>query len=170
MSALLQAFAVGFVDPILLPAHALTLVALGLFAGQQPTRAFTLMIFAAALAGGLIAIALAVGPTPARTVLLADAALLGALVATGWEPPKPLGWLLAGLAGAALALDSPPQATTIAEGNAALIGTALGACAAVLVIAVCAGHAKQRWQHLGLRILGSWIAASAILVLAVLLK
>lgn len=115
-------------------------------------------------------IALAVGPTPARTVLLADAALLGVLVATAWTPPQPVGWLLAGVAGAAVALDSPPQAITIAEGHATLIGAAFGACTVLLTVTVCTGLTGYGWRQVGMRILGSWIAASAILVLATLLK
>jgi len=72
--------------------------------------------------------------------------------------------------GTALALDSPPQAVTIADAYATLAGTALGACAMLFVVATIAAHANADWQRLGVRILGSWIAASAILVLAVWLK
>jgi urease accessory protein len=103
-------------------------------------------------------------------VLLAAAAIVGVLVAAAWVPPRPVGWLLAAFAGVALALDSPPQALTIAQGNATLVGTALGACAALIAVSLVAGCASRPWQQLGVRILGSWIAASAILVLAVLLK
>ncbi len=170
MSGLLQAFGEGLLNPILLPAHALALLALGLFIARQAGHGLTLLIFAVALLGGLIAITLAVGPTLARTVLLADAAVIGLLVATAWDPPRPICWLVAGIAGATIALDSPPQATTIAEGNATLVGTALGACVALFAVGVGAGYAKRPWQQLGMRIFGSWIAASGILVLAVLLK
>jgi urease accessory protein len=170
MRGILQAFAEGFLNPMLLPEHALALVALGLFVGRQPSRGVTLLVFAAALAFGLMAIALAVGQTPARNVLLADAALIGVLVAAAWAPPQPIAWLLAAIAAAALALDSPPQATTLAQANATLIGIALGACAVLIAVVVCAGRAKEWWQQVGVRILGSWIAASAILVLAVLLR
>lgn len=170
MSGLPRAFADGFVNPLLLPAHALTLLALGLFVGQQRTRLLMLVIFAVALAGGLLAIALAVGPTLARSVMLADAVLLGILVAVAWAPPRPLAWLAAAVAGAAVALDSPPQAITIEQGHATLVGTAVGACALLCAVAAVAAHATHGWQWLGLRILGSWIAASAILVLAVMLR
>jgi len=169
MNTLLSAFAEGLLSPILVPAHALTLCGLGLFIGQQTNRALAVSSFAAGLAGGLTAIALAVGPTPSRIVLLADAALIGGLVASAWAPPKPVGWLLAVIAGTALALDSPPQAATIAQGNATLLGTALGACALLLVVSAGATLATRRWQQLAVRIVGSWIAASAILVLAVML-
>ena len=95
--------------------------------------------------------------------------VFGVMLATAWAP-KLLAWLLAAIAGAALALDSPPQAVTIAAAYATLAGTALGACAMLLVIATVAGHATAHWQRHGLRILGSWIAASAMLVLAVQLR
>jgi hypothetical protein len=170
MTGLLQAFGEGFLNPLLVPAHALALAALGLFAGQQNRRAVLLLVFAAALVAGLVAIALAVGQTAARMVLLADAALLGILVAAAWAPLRPIGWLMAAIAGAALGLDSPPQAITIAEGNATLAGTALGACAMLFAVAGAASYAERGWQRLGVRILGSWIAASAILVLAVLIR
>jgi urease accessory protein len=170
MSGLSQAFAEGLLNPVVVPAHALALVALGLFIGRQVGRGVTLLIFAAALIGGLIALTFAIEPTAARIVLLAAAAIVGVLVAAAWVLPRPVSWLMAAIAGVALALDSPPQALTIAQGNATLVGTALGAVAALLAVSVVAGCASRPWQQLGVRILGSWIAASAILVLAVLLK
>ena len=170
MSGLLNAFAEGLLNPILVPAHTLALVALGLFIGRQPSPGIAVLSFTAAIAGGLTAIALAAGPTPSRLVLLADAALIGGLVASAWKPPKPGGSVLAAIAGAALALDSPPQAATIAQGSATLVGTGLGACALLLAISAAAALATRGWQQLGVRIVGSWIAASAILVLAVMLR
>jgi hypothetical protein len=56
---------------------------------------------------------------------------------------------------------------TLSEAYATIAGTALGACAMPVVVAAVAGHANAHWQRVGVRILGSWIAASAILVLAV---
>jgi urease accessory protein len=159
-------FAGGLLHPILVPAHALSLAALGLFIGQQREHRVPLAVFAVALAAGLIAIAFAVGATPAENILLAGAMLTSVLVAAAWPPPQPIGWLLAAVTGAALGLDSPPQAITIAEGNAMLAGTAVGACLVVLAAAACGSFARRNWQKIGVRILGSWIAASAMLVLA----
>ena len=102
-------------------------------------------------------------------VLLADAALLGGIVAAAWVP-SPATLLLAATTGTALALDSPPQAVTIAAAYATLAGTAVGACAILVVVTTVASHANADWQRLGVRILGSWIAASATLVLAVQLR
>jgi urease accessory protein len=169
MSGLLQGFVEGFLNPLLTPAHVLTLLALALCVGQQKRRGAMLLIFALALAAGFLAIVLAVEATPARVVLLAVAAALGVMAAAAWTP-RLLIWLLATTAGAALALDSPPQAVTIAAAYATLAGTTVGACAMLVAITTVAGHATAHWQRLGVRILGSWIAASAILVLAVQLR
>jgi len=169
MSGLLQAFAEGFLNPLLTPAHVLTLLALALCVGQQKRRGGALLIFALALAVGFLAIVLAIETTPARMVLLADAAALGVMVAVVWAP-KPLVWLLAATAGVALALDSPPQAVMIAAAYTTIAGTAVGACAMLVGAALIASHANADWQRLGMRIVGSWIAASAILVLAVQLR
>jgi urease accessory protein len=166
MSGLLQAFVDGFINPLTTPAHVLVLLALALLLARQPQRSAGLLIFALGLAVGFLAIVLAVETTPARRVLLAVAVALGAMVAAAWSS-KPLVWLLAAIAGAALALDSPPQAVTITEAYATLAGTTAGACAMLVVVSAVAAHADADWQRLGVRILGSWIAASAILVLAV---
>ena len=169
MSGLLQAFVDGLINPLTTPAHVLTLLPLALVLARQPQRFVVLLVFALALAAGFVAIVLAVETTPARTVLLAVAAGLGAMLAAAWAP-KLLAWLLAAIAGAALALDSPPQVVTIAEAYATLAGTAVGACTMLVAVVAIAVRARSVWQCLGLRILGSWIAASAILVLAVQLR
>jgi hypothetical protein len=46
-----------------------------------------------------------------------------------------------------------------------LLGTALGASTALAVILIVGSVIKSRWQRLGMRILGSWIAATAVLAL-----
>jgi urease accessory protein len=155
----------GLLHPILVPAHALSLLALGLFIVAQRERRGALLIFAAALITGLLGIAFGVGQTPADIVLLANTFLLGVLVAAAWVPPMPIRGVLAGISGAALALDSPPDAISIEEGNLMLLGTALGAGTALAVILIVGSVLKSRWQRLGMRILGSWIAATAVLAL-----
>jgi urease accessory protein len=98
--------------------------------------------------------------------LLAFAALAGLLVALARPLPHVLGWLLAGAIGVALALNSPPEAILLRDANVTLIGTALGATITLFILVQGTsrlGHASMR---IGGRILGSWIAASAILVLA----
>ena len=74
----------GLLHPILVPAHALSVVALGLFIGRQRERRIPSSIFAVALIAGLIAIARAV-EAPVGNVMLANTALLGGLVAMAWR-------------------------------------------------------------------------------------
>ena len=80
-----------------------------------------------------------------------------------------LGGVLAAATGRRSALDSPPEAISLRDANLTLIGTALGAHAAVGADRGDRRAAHRAWQRIGARILGSWIAASAILVLALLL-
>jgi urease accessory protein len=157
----------GLLHPALVPAHALGIAALGLFIGRQQAPKMIVLIFAMALGAGLLAVTLAVAASPAGNVLLADTALLGIVVATAWAPPRLIGWVLAAIAGSAIGLDSPPQTISIDEGNRLLVGTGLGGCLALAAVAAGACAVPPGWPQLGLRILGSWIAASAILVLAI---
>ena len=165
----IEGFYGGLLHPILVPAHALGLLAFGLFIGQQDARyrRAPAAIFVAALVVGLAAIMLAVGQTPAGEVLLAAGAVLGALVAIARPLPRLIGWLTAAVTGAAIGLDSPPQVISIALATVTLIGTGLGACIALAIVVGVTACLRRHWQLLGVRILGSWIAASAVLALAV---
>jgi len=157
----------GLLHPLLVPAHALSLLALGLFIGRQESRRGPTIIFAAALIAGLGAVALAVGPTPAGEILLANTAIVAALVALAFVPPRPVVWLAAAVTGAALGLDSPPEEISIGLATIVLLGTGLGACMALALVVGLTSYLRRDWQRLAVRIIGSWIAASAMLVLAV---
>jgi len=158
----------GLLHPVLVPAHALALVGLGLLAGQQEPRhrAAVLMIFAAGLLAAVIAIVAAVAAAAAAKVVLATAGVAGILVALAQPVPKLLTGLLAAMAGAALELDSVPQEISMQTTLIALAGTAIGAHLVLLLVAEVAAGRRRPWQRIGMRILGSWIGASAALVLA----
>jgi urease accessory protein len=68
--------------------------------------------------------------------------------------------------GLAIALDSPPDTISVSEANLMLAGTACGASLLLIAIAETATRMTRPWQRIGLRVLASWIAASATLVLA----
>jgi hypothetical protein len=139
-----------------------------LLIGQQRARSrrAPLLAFVAGLVAGLVALACAVGPTSAADVLLAAAAVTGLLVALAWPMPALACAPLAVVVGGALGLDSPPEVIAISAATVMLIGTGLGACLALALIVACVSYLTAWWQRIGMRILGSWIAASAILVLA----
>ena len=49
---------------------------------------------------------------------------------------------------------------------AALLGTGLAAGLALTIVVMATNCLTRGWQRIGVRIVGSWIAASAVLVLA----
>jgi urease accessory protein len=165
-AALLSGFQNGLLNPLFIPAHIVALLGLGLMIGQQERRRITLLGFVAGLIAGLVAVASAIGETPANTTLLAATAATGLAAASGWPAPALIGVPLALTVGASIGLDSPPKVVSIQAANAALAGTGLCAIVVVGLIAVVVASLPQDWPRIGARVLGSWIAASAILVLA----
>jgi urease accessory protein len=163
---LLSGLPAGFLNPLLVPAHAVALLGLGLMIGQQSRRGVTMTAFALGLIVGLAAITAAVGETSANTVLLAATAFAGLTVAIGSPIPAVVGAPLALVIGASIALDSPPKAVSLQAANAALVGTAVGAGIIVGLVAAIVMQLRRGWPRIGVRVLGSWIAASAVLVLA----
>ena len=161
----MNAIADGVLAALAAPAHALALLALGLFIGRQEAMVVPWIAFVAGVIAGLASIAFGAGETPAADVLLAASGTAGGLLAAGRALPRAVCAPLALVVGLAFGLDSPPEAISIAIGTAILIGSGTGAAVAVIVIAGATRQLVRPWQDIGTRILGSWIAASAILVL-----
>jgi urease accessory protein len=159
----------GLLHPVLTPTHGLALLGLGLLIGQQPAgkRPLPLMLFALALVASLLALAFAIGETAAGTVLLAAVAVSGALVAAAFRLPILVLGPLAAAMGAAIGLDSPPDVVSFQEAIVMLIGTGLGASIALGLVVEGASRMARDWQRIGVRVLGSWTAASALLAIAV---
>jgi urease accessory protein len=160
----MTSFLNGLLQPLIVPAHALALLALALLIGQQQRRLVPCIGFAVALAGGLAAISRGVTQTSADDAVLVAAALSGILVALAFPIPSVFCTILAAVVGVAVGLNSPPQEVTLAAATFSLIGTGIGACVTLALVAVVTGSATRDWQRIGVRILGSWIAASAMLV------
>lgn len=159
---------IGVLAQFFSPTHVLTLVALGLLTGQNAKRmpGVTFAAFAFGLAIGSIAIAAPVRETPAALALLAIAAVAGLIVVLALPPLPLVSHALAFAAGVALALNSPPQAISISSAIVVQLGTGAAALTMLALVASVAIHAERPWQRIGIRIAGSWVAASAILVLA----
>lgn len=156
----------GLVHPLFVPAHAMAVLALGLLIGQQAmwTRLAALS-FMLGLAAGLGVMTLGIVPTRMNELVLGGALIAGLLATLARPVPETLGCVLAVLLGFCIGLDSPPEAISLAEANLMLIGTGLGAAALLILTIAIASRLKAGWARIGARILGSWIAASAILVL-----
>jgi len=163
----LNNFQGGFVHPILVPAHVLSLVALGLLVGQQRKahRTPLIFIFAAgfAIAVALIAAAHAYETGPA---VLAVALIGGLLVALGRPLPLIVTAVLVLIGAFAIMFDSVPALVSARDTLVTLAGTALGAWLVLITIAGITIDLKYDWIRIGVRVLGSWSAAVAMLVLA----
>lgn len=157
----------GLLHPLLVPAHPLLLLALGLVLAQggraAAPRALGLWVLGLAL--GLVARARWAAPEAVALAPLALAAGIGLLVAAAAPPRGPLAAALAGLAGLALGLDSDPAGSW-----PALAGTGLGASGVLLLVAGGLVDRRAAWLAIGIRVAGSWIAAAALMVLALALR
>ena len=160
IAALLAGFWQFFV-----PTHLLAVGALGLALGRGARPAVMLALFALGLLAGSLVIASAVRETPAATALLVIAALAGMLVVLAWTSAL-LNAGLALAAGGAIMLNAPPYALTVPAAIAMQVGAAGAAFVTLALVALVAAHAARPWHQIGVRVVGSWIAASAILVLA----
>jgi urease accessory protein len=157
----------GLLHPLFVPAHAIAVMGMGLLVGQQAPRWRwpAPASYVVGLGVGFAAMISAVAPGPAEEILLAATAASGALVAVERPLPEILGCALPLSTGVALALDSPPGVISVREANVIVIGTFCGATMLLLAVVVLTAMLCRHWQRIGVRILGSWISASAILVL-----
>lgn len=168
MAAGARTFQDGLLHPLLVPAHALAVLGTGLLIGQQARRWRwpAPASYVAGLGVGFAAMMQAFSPTVAAEVLLAATATSAALVALARPVPELLGYALALATGVALALNSSPGGISVREANVVVLGTFCGAVILLLAVARLTTAARRPLHKIGVRILGSWIAASAILVLA----
>jgi len=158
----------GLLHPVLVPAHLLLLIAVGLFFGQQGLKKVesALGVFVAATLCGLIVAGFSIGPEVELLILILAAAI-GLLVAA--KPRLGLFWslLVGALAGFSLGIDSAQETLTGKEKLVSLFGSGVAIYLLLLYpMSLAAYFSNKGWQKVGVRIVGSWIAASAFLVLA----
>ena len=171
-------FTDGLQHPFGILAHVMILLAAGLLLGQRDIARWAAPLYGF-LAG--FALGLALGPLltsaqieqVAALALLALAAVSGVMIA--WARPWSAALLmpLLALAGFGLGFDSAPDGS-LQQTLAALAGTGFAAIFALLNLAMLGNYAQNNarrpWQAIGLRVVGSWIAAAAIMVLALQLR
>lgn len=161
----------GMLHPVLAPAALIALTALGVLIGQQGlvrTRTPVLGLLVA-LALGLLAGSQwpeHLAGVDTDLVLIALGLAIAACALAAWAPPATVLLLLASTAGAVAGLGLSDMAVAAGVGRWVVIaGTWLGAALLTLGVAAVAELASQPWQQVGLRVLASWLAASALLVL-----
>jgi hydrogenase/urease accessory protein HupE len=162
------AFYGGLLHPFFIPAHLLLLGALGLLLGQQEpaeNKLPLLSFITCAVAGLAIAGHSSGGEFEAMQLL--GAAVLGLLVAIRPAVPVYLRATGGAVAGLLVGVDSGQTDLASAALFASLVGTWLGMCVLLLCTMGAADYLTEKpWQKIGVRIIGSWITASAVLVLS----
>ncbi|MCG8381025.1 MAG: HupE/UreJ family protein [Gammaproteobacteria bacterium] len=158
----------GLLHPILVPAHLLLLVAVGLFLGQQDSKAIqpALGVFAFATIAGLTA-AWFFTASQTETLILVLSAVIGLVIAVSPKIPLLLSVVIALLAGFLLGSDSAQEALSDKDKFVTLFGNGVAIYFLVFYSMVLVDYLnKKAWQRIGIRIVGSWVAASSLLVLA----
>jgi hydrogenase/urease accessory protein HupE len=163
----LDSFYAGILHPVFVPAHVLSLLALGILFGQQGPRRLqpVILAFLGATAVGLVY----AGTGDGRDVglgLLTVAALSGLLAAAAQPLPTWVNLMLAVTVGALLGADSAQDELAGRARFAALVGSGIALYLLMLYVLVFAdGFQRREWQRIGLRVIASWCAAAALLVL-----
>lgn len=165
-------FYAGLLHPFLVAAHLLLLLGLGLLLARAGRTAApsSLAAWLAGLLGGLGLAAAGLGPAGSTLPPLALAAAQGLLLAAALTPPRGLLGALAAAAGLALGLDSEPGPAAANERLLQLAGTGLGSSAFLVLVAGALVDRNGPGLRIGIRVAGSWIAAAALMVLALALR
>jgi hydrogenase/urease accessory protein HupE len=156
----------GLLHPLLVPSHLLILLGLGLLLGQHAPRVsrWGWAAFVTSFSIGLAAGQLLTAPVPAAA-LLAVALTAGLLVSLS----RPVGPLLLALIAAAgglgVGLDTAPDDAGWRDVSLALAGAALGGVVLLSYTGGLAAQPRREWHRIGVRVAGSWTAASAAIVL-----
>lgn len=164
------AFYSGALHPFVSPAHLIVLLALGLRFGQtaqQHTRQAkhaTLALLLALVAG--LCLHTWAGDPDTDRILLACAALAGLAVATARAMPAAVDVALGLIVGAAVGLSSGPSGVEGRTYVMMLLGTGLASIGLTAYVTVMVSIIQRAWLRVAVRVLGSWLAAAALLVLA----
>ena len=165
----LEGFGGGLLHPLTSPAHLLILVALGLLTGQRKPLDLKILfaVFAPCLALALLLTMTGAIKSVDQPILVGLA--LCAATSVALEKPIPPLACRALFAAAALAigLDSGPEKGSAAIVIKTLLGTWLMVIFLLFDVAYYTSLAtRKHWPKVGVRILGSWIIAISLLMLA----
>jgi len=157
----------GVLHPVLVPSHLLLLIATGCLLGQfaPGSSRLGLPVFLVSLCLAL-ASTVYIGMAVPDWTLPAASVLAGTVVAVGRPTGNAIYVIFALAAGTLVGLTSAPDGELAAAPGLALVGTALGGAAIVIVSGGVAAVATSDWPKIAIRVLGSWIAASSLMILA----
>jgi urease accessory protein len=167
-------FYAAALHPVVAWEHFLLLLGTGLLLGRSQVSArLPLICLAAGLAAGL-ALAAARPPGPATPLLVpGGAAIVGAALAAAMPVPARVIAILAAVCGFVVGLDTDVPFPTEGAGLAACYpyaGVLVGVSLIALDAAALASVARRPPYTIAVRVGGSWIAATAVMVLALQLR
>lgn len=161
----------GLLHPFTEPLHIISILGLGFLLTQQgkaiPPGGW--LAFCAASVVGLVAFSLGLTP-PVTLVLLPLTMLMGILVAVRPTLPRWFCMLLSISTGLMLGLDSIAETSGLGKLVITIFSTTTGLGVALLIVIGWGDYFTRDWQKIGIRVIGSWVAASALLVFALGLK
>lgn len=161
------AFYNGALHPFVVPAHFMALLGLGLWIGRRgiAVEAEAAITLLAGLAAGA-ALGGVVGWPGTDMAVLAGSAVVALIVALARPLPNWALVVVAAAIGLGVGLGSDPEGLSGSARWTTLAGTCLGAFIGSLWIAAITEFAKPPWLKIAVRVVASWVAASALLVLA----
>jgi hydrogenase/urease accessory protein HupE len=168
----LNSFLNGAVHPLLIPAHTILLISLGLLIGRQGGDSIrkVLPVFMVLAIPGVMLSTWVEGGDYWVLIILVFAFCFGALIALGKTLPTWHLIVLAVTTAMLIGVDSAQTAFSGEERYIALGGTVVGASILLIYASGLTEYLQKLWQGIPVRIIGSWVAASAIMVLTLSLK
>ena len=157
----------GMLHPLIVPAYLLGILGLGLLFGQKAPQSsqFAVPAFGVSVVAAMAMPHSVAGPLP-QSILLGVVLVAGLVVALSLNLGAILPCLFAVFAGALIGLDIRQNALAEGQSWIALAGAATGAIIAVAMVAAFVVWLRRAWNGIAVRVLGSWTAASAFLVIA----
>jgi urease accessory protein len=157
----------GMLHPMLATAHLLALLAVGLWLGQHwPARLRELAALLLALAAGLVLSGPAPWPGLEQALLALCVLAAGTAAAAARTLPPALSLSAAAAIGLVMGLDSAPDGLTGRPLWLSLAGSWVGVLLGLAALAALSEWADKPWMKVAARVVSSWLAAAAILVLA----
>jgi len=158
----------GMLHPLLVPAQVLIILALGLWYGQhKPAENKTsVLIFLFATIVGLIASGFSM-TADVSILLLVGAVVIGLLIISGISVPQVFYIFMGISAGFIVGLDSAQEALADKAKILSLFGSGVGIYFLLLyAMAISESLSVRHWQVIAVRVIASWLSASAMMVLA----
>ena len=156
----------GLLHPFFSIPHILIVLSLGILLGQQlESKGTTISLaFAVSLAVGLGCATASIG-FPAETYLLIGAGILGLLLILSRPLPQWTYILITVVMGLLMGIDFYSDTAKSKGSMNTGTGVTLYFCFLYLLL-FSENFGKKKWQQIGIRVLGSWITACAMLVLS----